>query len=277
MSGSRPFRAAIGARAALIGGLLSVLASGASAQAITEARFSTIMDTVFGQGAWRMTGGYRTPEREDQLRAQGAMTVRPGGLSRHSLGRPGAPGAYDLVVDGMSPSEAANRLRNAGAPFARYQPKGAHGTQGPHLHLEPYGFGPPAGSGPRFQVASLDLPKTKVEGGRARAMTIAMPGPSPHDVTADSAELGRLRAKAGQGHAWSQLELGRIYALGYLAPRDFAEAQSWLAAAVDNPRADPEVRASAAAGLSEVTALLEAERAQQPARYARLKTGAADQ
>lgn len=117
---------------------LSLLAEPASAQSSAHARFTAIMDEVFGPGAWRMTGGYRTPERENQLRAQGAMTVRPGRLSRHSLGSPDAPGAYDLVVNGLSPHEAAARLRRAGAPFARYQPKGAHGTQGPHLHLEPW-------------------------------------------------------------------------------------------------------------------------------------------
>jgi len=55
----------------LAGALLSLLAGPALAQEITEARFSSIMDTVFGRGAWRMTGGYRTPAREDQLRAQG--------------------------------------------------------------------------------------------------------------------------------------------------------------------------------------------------------------
>ena len=58
--------------------------------------------------------------------------------------------------------------------------------------------------------------------------------------------------------------------------RDFAEARSWLVMAVANPAADPETRASAAAGLTEVTALLEAERAQQPARYAGFKTAATD-
>ncbi|TBR22245.1 hypothetical protein EPO15_08425, partial [bacterium] len=129
--GSRSNRA----RAVLAGLALSLLAGAASAEEMTDSRLSSVLDGVFGRGAWRMTGGYRTPERENQLRAQGAMTVRPGGTSRHSLGRPGAPGAYDVVVDGMSPADAAERLRRAGAPFARYQPKGAHGSQGPHLHL----------------------------------------------------------------------------------------------------------------------------------------------
>ena len=256
----------------MAGVLLSLVASAASAQEMTEARFGSLMDTVFGHGAWRLTGGYRTPEREDELRAQGAMTVRPGGLSRHSLGRPGAPGAFDLVVDSMSPSDAAERLRNAGAPFARYQPKGAHGTQGPHLHLEPYGFGPPPASEPRVQMASS---KAQAPDGRARAVTIIMPGGDPGSLAADRGELARLRASASRGDAEAQLELGRIYALGYLAPHDFAEARSWLVKAIDNPAADADTRAAAGAGLTEVTALLEAERAQQPARYASL-TGPAD-
>lgn len=259
----------------LAGALLSLLAAPVSAQEITEARFATLMDGVFGRGAWRMTGGYRTPEREDQLRAQGAMTVRPGGLSRHSLGRPGAPGAFDLVVDGMSPAAAAERLRRAGAPFARYQPKGTHGSQGPHLHLEPYGFGAPLG-GPRFQMASSAPSKASAEPGRSLAVTINMPAPSAGSLAAARDELSRLRAGAMQHSAEAQLELGRAYSLGYIVPRDFAEAQSWLATAVDNADADAETHAEAEAALAEVTALLEAERAQQPARYARLRTGVAD-
>jgi len=275
VSGSRSFRKAVRAGTALAGVLLSLVASPALAQGMTEAKFAAYMDTVFGRGAWRMTGGYRTPEREDQLRAQGAMTVRPGGLSRHSLGRPGAPGAFDLVVDGMSPSEAAERLRRAGAPFARYQPKGTHGTQGPHLHLEPYGFGP-VPSAPRFQVASSGSPKAPAEPGRARAVTIHMPASSAGSLAAAGDELNRLRAGALRHSAEAQLELGRAYSLGYIVTRDFAEAQSWLAAAADNADAEPELQAEAAAALAEVTALLEADRAQQPARYARLKSSVAD-
>src|SRR5262245_40561880 len=104
---------------------LCLLAGPASAQDVAPPQFAAVMDSVFGPGAWRMTGGYRSPQREAQLRSQGAMTVRPGGVSRHSLGSPDAPGAYDVVVNGMSPGEAARRLRLAGAPFARYMPKTA--------------------------------------------------------------------------------------------------------------------------------------------------------
>ena len=274
MSGFRSLRTAVGARAALAAALLSLLAGPAPAQEMTEGRFASLMDTVFGHGVWRLTGGYRTPEREDELRAQGAMTVRPGGLSHHSLGRPGAPGAFDLVVDTMSPADAAERLRNAGAPFARYQPKGAHGTQGPHLHLEPYGFGPAPTSEPLIQLASSGPAKPPAAEGRGRAVVINMPA-TRDDATA-SGELSHLRAAASRGNAEAQLELGRIYVLGYLAPRDFAEARAWLVKAVANPAADPDTRASAAAGITVVTDLLEAERAQQPARYASLKPGAAD-
>jgi hypothetical protein len=275
VSGSRSLRTAFGAKAALAGALLSLLAGPALADGMTEAKFASYMDTVFGRGAWRMTGGYRTPEREDQLRAQGAMTVRPGGLSRHSLGRPGAPGAFDLVVDGMSPGEAANRLRVAGAPFARYQPKGSHGTQGPHLHLEPYGFGP-APSAPRFQMVSSGASKDPVEERRATAVTIAMPASSAGSLVAARDSLNRLRASALQHNAEAQLELGQAYAQGYIVPRDFAEAQSWLAAAVDNDDAEPETQAQAEAALAQVNAFIEAERAQQPTRYAKLKTSPAD-
>lgn len=271
----RTFRMAAVAKAALICALLTLSADPARAGQLTEARFAEVMDSVFGRGAWRMTGGYRTPEREDELRAQGAMTVRPGGLSRHSLGRPGAPGAFDLVVDGISPSEAENRLRRAGAPFARYQPKGTHGAQGPHLHLEPYGFGPVPASQPRFQTASS--PKAQVNEGRATAVTIMMPAPSAGALGAARDELSRLRAGALQGRAQAQIELGQALALGYIVTRDFAEAQWWLAKAAQNPEADPDTQAVANDLFVRVTALLEQELAQQPQRGPNVRVATADQ
>ena len=252
---------------------LSLAAVPASAEELGHARFAAIMDSVFGRGTWRMTGGYRTPEREDQLRAQGAMTVRPGGLSRHSLGRPGAPGAYDLVVDGMSPSQAAARLRQADAPFARYFPKGSHGTQGPHLHLEPYGFELPPSSGqPRFQTASTGLPAVQEGVSRARSVAIAIPAPTAASLSVSQQEFALLRANAMKDRADAQLQLGRAYALGFIVPRDFAAAQSWMEAAATNPTADPQLQDEAKAALAEVTSLLDVERAQQPARFARLRT-----
>lgn len=261
-------------KAALISALLVLPAAPAHAQEFTEAKFAQVMNTVFGPGAWRMTGGYRTPAREDELRAQGAMTVRPGGLSRHSQGRPGAPGAFDLVVDGMSPSDAAERLRRAGAPFARYQPKGAHGSQGPHLHLEPYGFGPVQASQPRFQTVSA--PKAPASDGRARAVTITMPTPSAGSLAAARDELSRLRAGALHGNAQAQIELGQALALGYIVTLDFPEAQLWLARAAQNPHADPETRAVAEELFARVSDLLEQELAQPPAGQPGIKMATAD-
>lgn len=273
VSGSRSARAVVAAIAAG----LSLHAAPASAGEMTRERFAAIMDAAFGRGAWRMTGGYRTPERENELRAQGAMTVRPGGLSRHSLGDADAPGAFDLVVDGMSPYEAADRLRSAGAPFARYQPKGAHGTQGPHLHLEPYGFGPIPVAG--VQLASLTGPSVKAakpaDDIRMRPVTLILPALGAQGAAALRQEFARLRAGAEQDRADAQLELGRAYAFGYLAPRDFALAKTWLQAAARNPDADPQTRDDALTELAEVSALLEAERAQQaPTRLGQLAAGA---
>ncbi|WP_296595115.1 hypothetical protein [Phenylobacterium sp.] len=273
VSGSRSANAAVAALVAA----LSFHAASASAGEMTRERFAAIMDSAFGRGAWRMTGGYRTPERENELRAQGAMTVRPGGLSRHSLGDADAPGAFDLVVDRMSPYEAAERLRSVGAPFARYQPKGTHGSQGPHLHLEPYGFGAPAAGG--LQLALLSQPAAKAakpaEEPRMRPVTLVMPALGAQGAAALRQELARLRAGAEQDRADAQLELGRAYAFGYLAPRDFAQARSWLLAAARNPSADPQTHDDAVTELAEVTDLLEAERAQQsPTRLGQLASGA---
>jgi len=98
--------------------------------------FRSTMDQVFGQGRWRQTSGYRSQAEEDTLRRQGAGTVAPGRISHHSIGRPGSPGAYDAVVDSMAPETAAAKLRRAGGGFSRVVAEGAHGGQGPHLHIE---------------------------------------------------------------------------------------------------------------------------------------------
>jgi hypothetical protein len=100
------------------------------------AAFHSTMDNVFGPGRWRQTSGYRTQAQEDALRQQGAGTVAPGHVSRHSVGGPDAPGAYDAVVDNMSLEAAAAKLRQAGKGFARVIAEGAHGNQGAHLHVE---------------------------------------------------------------------------------------------------------------------------------------------
>jgi hypothetical protein len=98
--------------------------------------FRSTMDRVFGPGRWRQTSGYRSQAQEDALRRQGAGTVAAGRISQHSIGGSGAPGAYDAVVDRMSPGSAAARLRQASGAFSRVVAEGAHGAQGPHLHIE---------------------------------------------------------------------------------------------------------------------------------------------
>jgi len=202
---------------------LSLAAGAASAEEFTQAKLTGVMNSVFGAGKWRLTGGYRSPEREDELRAQGAMTVRPGGLSAHSLGRPGASGAYDVVVNGMDPWEAAARLRAAGAPFARFMPKGAHGSQGPHLHLEPGGggFGLRRGGGP-----------------------MGSPWMVAQRTPAQQA-MAELNAQAGEGDADAQLQLSRAYAVGLASAPDAIAAYVWAARAAGNPQASPETQAGA--------------------------------
>ena len=98
--------------------------------------FRSTMNRVFGPGRWRQTSGYRTQAQEDALRRQGAGTVAPGRLSHHSIGGVNAPGAYDAVVDSMPLVTAATRLKQAGGGFSRVLAEGAHGGQGPHLHIE---------------------------------------------------------------------------------------------------------------------------------------------
>jgi len=130
---------------------------------VQSERLRSAMDRIFSPGRWRETSGYRSPAKEDELRRQGAGTVPAGHLSRHSLGSPDAPGAYDVVVAGMSPQSAAARLKSSGEPFARVVAEGAHGPQGPHLHIEP-GFEGGAASAPR--AASDDTIYLRVVGGR---------------------------------------------------------------------------------------------------------------
>ena len=101
-----------------------------------DADFKTTMDRVFGPGRWRQTSGYRTRAQEDALRRAGAGTVPRGVLSKHSLGNPEKPGAYDAVVDGVALQTAAEKLRRVGGAFSRVIAEGAHGPQGAHLHVE---------------------------------------------------------------------------------------------------------------------------------------------
>lgn len=123
--------------------------------------FSALMDKTFGAGKWKLTGGLRTPEREAELRKEGAQTVAPGKTSAHSLGTDDAPGAYDVVVDGVSPAQVAEKLGKSGQKFHKLFPEGASGDQGGHLHVEPYlDAGAEWGNDP---VVKADAPKPPAE------------------------------------------------------------------------------------------------------------------
>jgi hypothetical protein len=130
-------------RAIVAAGLVALATSAGAAESKAKAGgprgepVKTTLNRVFGPGQWRQTSGYRTPAQEDALRREGAGTVPAGHLSRHSMGGPDAPGAYDVVVPGMSQQSAAVRLRRDGAGLRRVVAERAHGTQGPHLHIEP--------------------------------------------------------------------------------------------------------------------------------------------
>lgn len=221
---------------------LAACAGEAGADEATHARFRATMDQVFGAAAWRITGGYRTEARENELRAQGALTVRPGAVSRHSVGDPAAPGAYDVVVAGLSPFEAADRLRRAGAPFRTIFPEAAHGSQGPHLHLDPYDraagglFSPP---GLRWTVAD----------------------PSPADQA-----LAALRAEATRGQGEAQLRLGEIYAQG--RREDRVEAYVWTALAAANAAAEPATRLVAQGALDALAATMSPQDVADARRFA---------
>jgi hypothetical protein len=219
--GASDVRRTLAWAAGAAGGLLA-LPLAAAAGEMPQAAFAHLMNTAFGPGKWRETGGYRTREREDQLRAQGALTVRPGAVSRHSVGRPGAPGAYDVVVPGMSPGEAAAVLRRSGLHVGRLLPESAHGSQGPHLHIEPV---PGAGS-----AAAASRPTI--------AWTVVEPTPA-------EAAANRLHEAAAEGDAASQLQLAEIDAQGRGVPRDLRGAYFWAAQASANSGADTATRSAA--------------------------------
>ena len=139
------------AQAAAAGALPIVVSADQEAEAVNPGRaahrtpaeikmdedFQATMDRVFGPGRWRQTSGYRTRAQEDALRRAGAGTVAPGRISKHSIGSWQKPGAYDAVVRDMSLQAAAEKLRRAGGDgFARVIAEGAHGPEGPYLHVE---------------------------------------------------------------------------------------------------------------------------------------------
>ena len=163
----------------------------------SQSWFREIMNNVFGAGRWRVTGGYRSPAEENRLRAEGALTVRPGAISRHSMGTPDAPGAYDVVVAGLSPDEAAVRLRHSGTPFRRLFPEGLHGNQGAHLHVEPSDIHVASWS-PVPEADDLDRPTEKVTSN----------APGANSAEDEAAALVWFRRAAARGSACAKLALG---------------------------------------------------------------------
>ena len=49
--------------------------AGAAPDVSNQTGFASLMDETFGRGRWRQTSGYRSPAKEDALRAGGAGTV----------------------------------------------------------------------------------------------------------------------------------------------------------------------------------------------------------
>lgn len=189
-------------------------------------RFTALMDAVFGPRKWRETGGFRTARRENELRALGALTVPQGALSAHSLGKPEAPGAYDLVVDGLSPEQAARKLRLSKAPLKIIFAEAAHGAEGPHLHVEPYSI-------------SFDA-------GPARGKA-AVADPAKLEETANW-----LRSAAAQGHPGAQLWMGRLYVRPGARASELALANLWFTRAAGNPQADAATRKKATDALTKL-------------------------
>lgn len=187
-----------------------------------HARFTALMDSVFGSKAWRETGGFRTAKRENELRAQGALTVAEGAKSAHSIGKPEAPGAYDLVVNDLTPEQAARKLRVSKAPLKVIYPEAAHGSEGPHLHVEPYSIS--FDTAPPGQVGKTD--------------------PSTVEQAANW-----LRDAASQGHPGAQLWMGRLYVRPGAPAAELRLADFWFTRAAGNPRADPGMRKEAQAAL----------------------------
>ena len=190
-----------------------------------HARFTALMDSVFGPSAWRETGGFRTAKRENELRALGALTVAQGATSAHSIGKPEAPGAYDLVVNGLSPEQAARKLRASKAPLKVIFAEAAHGSEGPHLHVEPI---------------SINL--ETAPGGQAMAV----------DALQVEQAANWLRSAAAEGNAGAQLWMGRFFARPSAPADERALADLWFARAAANPEADAATRKQANEALAKL-------------------------
>ena len=101
---------------------------------VSKTDLKAVLNKTFGPGKWALTSGYRTPAYEDDLRRKGAGTVPPGHTSAHSEGDEHAPGAYDIVVPGMSQADAAKKLADADSRFDKVFAEGRRGGQGAHIH-----------------------------------------------------------------------------------------------------------------------------------------------
>jgi TPR repeat protein len=191
-----------------------------------HARFTALMDSVFGPQRWRETGGFRTAKRENELRAQGALTVAQGATSAHSVGKPEAPGAYDLVVEGLSPERAAKKLRISKAPLKVIFAEAAHGTEGPHLHVEPFSISFETGA-PNDKPAAADPSK--------------------------AAEIANwLRSAAAEGHPGAQLWMGRLYQRPGAPASELVLARLWFTRAASNAQADAATRKEADEALTKL-------------------------
>ena len=213
-----------------------------------HARFSALMDSVFGPQRWRETGGFRTAKRENELRTLGALTVRQGAMSAHSLGKPEAPGAYDLVVDGLSPEQAAKKLRLSKAPLKVIFPEAAHGAEGPHLHVEPVSIS--------FDAGQTGKPAAIID-------------PSKMEEAASW-----LRRAAAQGHPGAQLWMGRLYAKPGAPAGELAMASLWFTRVQTNPQADAATRKEATDALAQLKRASKSTQLAQGGACARPETAA---
>jgi len=200
---------------------------------LTQVRFEALMDNVFGRARWRETGGYRTPERENELRAQGALTVPLGMRSSHSFGTRDAPGAYDIVVDGMTPELAARKLRSSGLEFKRLFPESTHGTQGPHLHVEPSPAMALAAPHSRLEALSAAISRD--------GFGMTKPAAGTAKNSARDEAITWLTKAAEQGRPDAELQLGRIYLAGDGAQADAALALQWLRTAAGHGSMDAQI------------------------------------
>lgn len=101
---------------------------------VSRAEFRKILNRTFGPGNWVATSGYRSPGKENALRAEGAGTVAPGHVSAHSEGDEDDPGAFDFQVRGMGQVQAADKLAKADKRFTKVFAEQGHGREGAHIH-----------------------------------------------------------------------------------------------------------------------------------------------